>query len=125
VFLYSFYLFKCQQGLSIVLLPIMILQPERNFSGWLGGGKKDKFLTLSAIRNCNFSISTTDECINSGQQGQSSTTGCPGLGDLGWITKKYTGYSKEANVIVISSKLPAGVMTDLSASSSKVCVGLK
>jgi hypothetical protein len=58
-------------------------------------------------------------------QGQPSTTGCPGLGDLEWITKKSTGYSQEANVTIISSKLSSRVMTDLSARSSKVYVGLK
>jgi hypothetical protein len=40
------------------------------------------------------------------------------------MTKKSIGYSQEARVTVTSSRLPAGLMTDLSANSIMVWVGL-
>ena len=43
--------------------------------------------------------------------------------DLEYMTRKSTGYSQEASVIMTSSKLPAGLMIDLSTNSIMVWVG--
>jgi hypothetical protein len=52
-------------------------------------------------------------------------TGWPLVGSFEWITRNSIGYSPEAKVTVISSKIPSGITLVLSANSKMVGVGLR
>lgn len=57
--------------------------------------------------------------------GLPSINGCPSRLLPGLMTKKCTGYSEKSTEIVMSSKVPSGLITDLSANSSRFEVGFK
>ena len=50
-------------------------------------------------------------------QGLPRISGCPPSYDLGCKTKKSVGYSQESTEMTRSSKIPSGLMVDLSSSS--------
>ena len=58
-------------------------------------------------------------------QGLSKINGCPPSCDFGCKTKKSAGYSHESTEMTRSSRIPSGLMVDLSASSKTVGVGLR
>ena len=58
-------------------------------------------------------------------QGLPRINGCPSSCDLGCKNKKLAGYSQESTVIMRSSKIPSGLIVDLSASYKMVGVGLR
>ena len=58
-------------------------------------------------------------------QGLPRINGCPPSYDLGCKTKKSVGYCLESNELTRSSKIPSGLIVDLSASSKMVGVGLR
>ena len=55
--------------------------------------------------------------------GLPNTTGWPPDVDLGWNTKKSTGYSHESRDTISSSNTPSGLIRDRSSNSSIVGVG--
>ena len=59
------------------------------------------------------------------KQGHPSIRGCPSNLLFGLITKRYAGYSHESIETKMSCNIPSGLITDMSASSSKVDVGSK
>ena len=58
-------------------------------------------------------------------QGLPRINGCPPNCDLGCNTKKSAGYSHESTEMTRSSRIPSGLMVDLSANSKIVGVGLR
>jgi hypothetical protein len=58
-------------------------------------------------------------------QGLPIMTGGPLVGSFEWMTRKSTGYSHEAKVTMISSKIPSSITLVLSANSKMVGVGLR
>jgi hypothetical protein len=59
------------------------------------------------------------------KQGLPKIMGWPLVGSFEWMTRKSIGYSHEANVTMISSKIPSGITLALSANSKMVGVGLR
>jgi hypothetical protein len=58
-------------------------------------------------------------------QGLPKMTGWTLVGSFEWMKRKSIGYSHEAKVTMISSKIPSGITLVLSASSKIVGVGLR
>ena len=56
-------------------------------------------------------------------QGLPRINGCPPSYDFGCNTKKSAGYSHESTEMTRSSRIPLGLMVDLSANSKMVGVG--
>ena len=57
-------------------------------------------------------------------QGLPRINGCPPSCDFGCNTKKSAGYSHESTEMTRSSRIPSGLMVDLSTNSKMVGVGL-